>query len=169
MLQSLRYPVTLRVLREADGRYPVVAVSREEIELAFHFVNSGAPMEHHAHISLDTGYIHWVSEFNMVDEEVPDDLETSDRYIALPHKNELGLGRNLALDFAADALPDRYKDVEAIFRRKGAYRRFKDLPETEGLLDKWYEFEDAAMNKALREWCAANDIAIVETRGEPSR
>jgi hypothetical protein len=146
----------------------LVAVNRHEIELAFHFVNSGAPMEHHAYISLDTGDIHWVSEFNMVDEEVPDDLETSDRYIALPHRSELGLGRNLALDFAADALPDRYKDVEAIFRRKGAYGRFKDLLETVGLLDTWYRFEDAAMSKALRAWCAANDIAIVETRGEPS-
>jgi hypothetical protein len=146
----------------------LVTVNRDDIELAFSFVNAGAPMEHSAYVSLDTGHIYWVSVFNSIDEEVPDDLETSDRYLALPHKNELGLGRTLALDFAEGALPDRYQDVEAIFRRKGAYRRFKALLESEGLIEKWYKFEEATMGKALRDWCAANDIAIVETRGEPS-
>lgn len=143
----------------------MVAVNRDDIELAFNFVSSGAPMEHSAYISLDTGKIYWVSELSPTEEEVPEDLETSDRYMALPHKNELGLGSNLALGFAEHELPDRYQDVEAIFRRKGAYRRFKDLLESEGLLEKWYTFEEATMDKALREWCAANDIEIVETPG----
>jgi hypothetical protein len=146
----------------------LVAVNRYDIELAFAFVNSGAPMEHNAYISLDTGQIYWVSELSPIEEEVPDDLETSDRYIALPHKNELGLGRNLALGFAEDELPDRYHEVQAIFRRKGAYGRFKGLLESVGLLEKWYKFEEATLDTALREWCAANDIEIIETPGEPS-
>lgn len=146
----------------------MVAVNRYDIELAFTFVNSGAPMEHNAYISLDTGEIYWVPDLNPLEEEVPDDLETSDRYIALPHKNEFGLGRNLALRFAEDELPHRYQEVEAAFRRKGAYRRFKNLLESLGLLEKWYKFEEATFEKALREWCAANDIEIVETSGERS-
>jgi hypothetical protein len=42
-------------------------------------------MEHHAFISMDTGAIYWISELNPLEEEVPDDLETSDRYIAVQY------------------------------------------------------------------------------------
>jgi hypothetical protein len=143
-------------------RHLVVAVSRYDIELAFAFVNSDAPMMHHAYISLDTGQIYWVSELNPTEQELPDDFETSDRYIALPHKNALGLGRNLALSFAEDELPNRYREVAAIFHRKGAYHRFKNLLESVGLLEKWYKFEEAALDRALQDWCAENDVQIVE-------
>jgi hypothetical protein len=144
-------------------RHPVVAVSRYDIELAFAFVNSDAPMMHQAYISLDTGQIYWLSELNPIEQELPEDFEISDRYIALPHKNELGLGRNLALSFAADELPDRYREVAAIFHRKGAYGRFKNLLESVGLLQKWYKFEEAELDRALQEFCAENDIQIVES------
>ncbi len=30
----------------------------------------------------------------------------------------------------------------------------------EGALDKWYAFEAAAKEKALREWCAENGVAV---------
>ena len=40
-------------------------------------------MENNAYISLDTGEIYWTSELNPVEEDVPDDLETSDRYLAI--------------------------------------------------------------------------------------
>jgi hypothetical protein len=140
----------------------VVSVSRYDIELAFAFVNSDAPMMHQAYISLDTGQIYWFSELNPTEQETPEDFETSDRYIALPHKNELGLGRNLALSFAADELPDRYREVAAIFHRKGTYGRFKSLLESVGLLEKWYKFEEAALDSALQEFCAANEIQIVD-------
>lgn len=50
-------------------------------------------MEHHAFISLDTGTIYWISELNPLEKEVPEDLETSDRYLAIPHKNDLGFGQ----------------------------------------------------------------------------
>ena len=140
----------------------MVAVSRYDIELAFAFVNSDAPMMHQAYVSLDTGQIYWFSELNPTEQELPEDFETSDRYVAFPHKNELGLGRNLALSFAADELPDRYREVAAIFHRKGAYSRFKGLLASVGLLEKWYKFEEAALDKALQEFCAANDIQIVE-------
>lgn len=122
-------------------------------------------MEHSAYISLDTGEIHWVSELASVDEELPDDLD-SGRYIAVPHKNDLDLGRNLAFRFAAQEMADSYDRVRGIFQRKGAYGRFKDLLDTKGLLEKWYRFEAEANDKALREWCAENDIQIIEKSGQ---
>lgn len=39
--------------------------------------------ENAAYISLDTGTIYWLSD--ELDEETPPDLETSDRYLEIPH------------------------------------------------------------------------------------
>ncbi|WP_353817004.1 hypothetical protein [Mesorhizobium sp.] len=60
-------------------------------------------------------------------EELPDDVEDSERYIAIPDKRELDLGKPLVLTFARHHLPDDYDKVREIFSRAGAYARFKDL------------------------------------------
>jgi hypothetical protein len=145
----------------------MVNVKYEDLSEAFDFVSFAAPIEHEAYISLDTGAIFWVSALDSLDEEVPDDLETSDRYIAVPHKNDLDLGSVLALRFAAEALPDQYARVERFFDHRGAYARFKELLAKEGLLDKWYAFEAVATERALKDWCAEHDIHVIESK-EPS-
>jgi hypothetical protein len=61
----------------------VVAVKFDDLSLAFYFVGSAAPTQNNAYISLDTGQIYFTSELSPLDEEVPDDLETSDRYVSL--------------------------------------------------------------------------------------
>jgi hypothetical protein len=110
----------------------MVTVRYDDLSLAFDFISSAPPMEHEAYVSLDTGEVYWRSEFSdAFDEDVPDDLETSNRYLAVPHKNELDLGRNLALRFVAEELPESHDQVEGFFRRQGAYSRFKDLLERE--------------------------------------
>ena len=83
-----------------------VTVKFDDLSLAFDFVGSAAPGENNAYICLDTGQIYCTSELSPLDEEVPDDLETSDRYLLLPHKTELDLGKGLALRFTASELPD---------------------------------------------------------------
>ena len=90
-------------------------------------------------------------------------MKTSDRYIAIPHKNDLDLGNNLALRFAEEQLPHRYATVETFFRHRGAYARFKDLLAEERCLDQWYQFEAECTERALREWCAANQIDVAAT------
>jgi hypothetical protein len=146
----------------------MVAVKYEDLSMAFDFVNFGGPMEHAAYISLDNGAICWISEDNPTEEEVPEDLETSDRYISIPHKNDLDLGADLALRFATDELPERYDRIEQFFRHQGAYGRFKELLAAEGRLDRWYQFETQATERALREWCAANGIRVIESNHESS-
>ena len=71
-----------------------VSVNAEELRTTFEFVSFGAPLEHSAYICVDTGkiYCHSISA-GLEEEDLPEDLETSDRYIAVPHKNDLGLGR----------------------------------------------------------------------------
>ena len=140
----------------------MVTVKYDDLSAAFDFVSLAAPLEHHAFISLDTGTIYWISELNPLEEEVPEDLETSDRYLAIPHKNDLDLGSDLALRFTAEELPGRYARVEESFRHRGAYARFKDLLVSEDCLDKWYAFEADSTERALKNWCAENDIDVIE-------
>jgi hypothetical protein len=64
----------------------MVSVKYDEISAAFAFVSFAAPMEHQAYVCLETGAIYWVSELNPLEEEVPDDLGESGRYIAMPDR-----------------------------------------------------------------------------------
>jgi hypothetical protein len=140
-----------------------VMIDRTELRLAYEFVSTGGFGENKAYLSLDTGKIHLVSDFGdvMEEDEPPDDVETSDRYLAIPHKNELDLGRDLVLRFVERELPGDIDTVEDMFRRKGAYRNFKDLLEERDVLQKWYDFEDRETEEALREWCEENGIKVV--------
>jgi Uncharacterised protein family (UPF0158) len=142
----------------------MVAVGYAELLDAFYFVSAAAPVEHHAFLDRTTGKIYWVAEG--IDAELPEHLDHGDRYIAIPHKHALDLGTNLALRFAAAELPGKYARIEASFRRRGAYARFKDTLADEGLLDKWYAFEAEAVASALREWCEDNGIQLIEDPGK---
>lgn len=147
----------------------MVAIRFADLSAAFEFVSYAAPMEHSAYVSLETGAIYLISDANPIEEaDLPADLETSDRYVAIPHKNDLDLGARLALRFAEGHLPHRYASVEGFFRHRGAYARFKDLLEAEGCLQKWYAFEEEYTERALREWCKANQIEIAEDGAEQS-
>ncbi len=136
-----------------------MAIEFRDIMDAFDFVSFGQMYEHQAFLDKATGKIVWHSEFGDNEEELPDDID-DERYIELPHKNELGVGKHLVFDFANEYLPSEVEEIELVFRRKGAYSRFKLLLERKGVLDKWYEFEGKAQEKALREWCEENAIQI---------
>ena len=138
----------------------MVAIKYADLLDAFEFVSFGAPFESSAFICADTGAIYCTSDTLELDEEVPDDLETSERYIAIPHKNDLNLGRDLVLSFVDQALPDDLGTVAGFFRRKGAYSRFKQLLESRRVLDAWFAFEAHAVEAALRQWCEDNSIQL---------
>lgn len=93
---------------------------------------------------------------------VPEDIDVGDRYVAVPDKRDLGLGKPLALDFARTHLPEQFEQVQGIFSRRGAYARFKDLLERHDSLDAWYQWEQDMTRQALREWCEDNDIQLAE-------
>ena len=128
---------------------------------AFDFVSFAQMFEHQAILDKESGKIYWHSEVGDNEEELPEDID-EDKYIGIPHRNELNLGKALVLDFALEYLPDEVGKIETIFRRKGAYSKFKYLLENRNLLDKWYEFEADAQEKALREWCEERGIEIQE-------
>ena len=136
------------------------AVPFDKILEAFEFVSFGPAEEHHAYLCLETGKIYWHSELGDDSEELPEDIDDAEKYVAIPHKNDLDLGKNLAIDFVDEFLPDDVNDVARMFSRRGAYSTFKNLLERRGLLPRWYEYETAAQEKALREWCTGQGIEI---------
>ena len=131
------------------------------IEDAFFFISMGEMYMNSAILCIKTGRIFYTSDLGDSD-ELPEDIDNDpDKYIDIPHKNELNLGKVLVINFTSIHMPDNMEKVQSIFRKKGAYSRFKDLLETKGLLEKWYDFEEEQQKNALIEWCRENNI---ETR-----
>jgi hypothetical protein len=52
--------------------------------------------------------------------------------------------------------------VRRLFGHRGAYASFKQLLARRGVLDQWYDFEQKATERALREWCEINSIALTD-------
>jgi hypothetical protein len=155
-------------------------VSWNDLLLAFDFV-SGAPMaEHQAFLCKTSGRIYWRSDSSDEWDELAEDIEGSekaaadetdklsndiedeDKYLAIPDKRELDLGKPLALDFASEFLPEDFANVRRMFSKRGAYANFKALLARRRALERWYDFEAKATEKALRAWCEANSIEIAE-------
>lgn len=137
-----------------------MAATFKDIEDAFDFVNFGQLGEHEAYLNIHTGETFWYSEFGDNEEELPEDIDDENKYIALPDKNDLHLGKRLVLSFVYKYLPEEAEKIEAIFHRKGAYSKFKSILERKGIIDNWYDYENAAQEKALREWCKLNSVTI---------
>ena len=127
---------------------------------AFEFANFGGSSGSYAYVDLETGQTYWVADEMEQLEELPDDIETSDRYLLLPDKRDLELGRNLAFVFAEEFLPKEYENVVDCFRKNGAYGRFKDLLDRHHALAQWHDYEAKQTEVALREWCRQNDIQL---------
>ncbi len=132
----------------------------EDIEQAFDFVSFGSYGDHSALLDKSSGKIYWHSEFGDLD-EIPEEICESENVIEIPHKNDLGLGNQLVFDFVRSNIPDDYEQVRDIFSRHGAYARYKDFLESKGMLQFWYDFENAAQEKALRDWCKDKGIKLV--------
>ena len=131
----------------------------DTIEEAFIFVSAAPPYEHTAVVHRVTGETFYASDMAGYD-EIPEDAEGSDDYLWIPHKNELDLGKPLVIDFVRGRFPDLIDPVLTIFRRKGAYGRFKDLLEQKDLLEEWYAFEQGKTREALLRWSEENGVVL---------
>ena len=80
------------------------------------------------------------------------------KYLAIPDKREIGLGKPLALDFAREFLPGDFDEVRYMFSKKKAYSKFRALLIRRNVLERWYDFESKATERALREWCEFNSV-----------
>lgn len=53
----------------------------------------------------------------------------------------------------------KYSDIENAFLFV-SMARFKDLLESKGQLEAWYDFESKATEVAICDWCKVNDFSL---------
>jgi len=131
-----------------------------DIENAFMYVAAAMYGMNSAVLYKNTGKLLYRSDMAGIDEIEDEDNLDRDQCIEIPHKNDLGLGRNLVFEFVEEYLPNDYDRVRQMFRRKGAYSNYKALLERRGLLEKWYDIENSREEQALRRWCKENEIEL---------
>jgi hypothetical protein len=135
--------------------------SFENILHAFEFVSSAPVDENQAILNCKTGEI--VYKTGMLDEEeFPEEVEASDNFVWIPHRDDLDLGRGLVLDFVELSMPKERKTVKRLFRfwRKNAMAGFLALLERIGKLDEWRAFEKQETRYALLDWCDDNEVEV---------
>lgn len=132
-------------------------ISFSDIYDAFIFVSSDSYGMNTAVLCKDTGQILYRSEMGGFDEIGEEDLDW-DTCVDIPHKNDLDLGQHLVFEFVEIHLPNEYDHVRQIFRKRGAYGRFKDVLESKELLETWHEFVNQREQQGLKQWCIENGI-----------
>lgn len=140
---------------------PKPSVNFDDLESALHWVSAAAPSENAAYVSRETSRIFYSSIRYDTDDDLPEDVDDATLYCAVPHKNDLDLGRDLAYRYVEEKLPQEYRTVREYFHRRGAYARYKDLLERSGHLEAWYEYERSATESALLAWAEACGLDVV--------
>ncbi|MGX4640789.1 hypothetical protein [Massilia sp. SYSU DXS3249] len=135
-------------------------VDADDLEDAVLIVSeSGTPDK--AWVSLDTGQVHIRSElFAGESAPLPDDIDSSPRYVPVPHMRTLNLGLELVFDFADAAMEKDADRVRQMFRRPDAYRHFSELVGERGLTDRWHDFREAQTRAVLAGWCAEHGLQL---------
>lgn len=121
--------------------------------------------ENVVYLCRQTGQTFWRSDFPDFEElqdELPDDIEDETKYIQVPNKYDLDLGKALVFHFVREVLPGDYDDVHDFMGQRGGYRKFRALVQRRDVLERWHAFEAEATHKALRDWCEVNEIELTE-------
>ncbi len=144
-----------------------MGVRFEDLFEAFAFVTGGGFIEHRAFVHRESGEVlFWSDDLEWFDDDPPEGVEYPDdlgpEWIEVPNPGHLDLGRALVRRFVEAHIPDEARTVEGFFRRKGAYRRFKNFLYDRGLLETWYRFEEEAQRSALRQWARDEGLTLVE-------
>ena len=138
----------------------MVSVKYSDLDMAVDFVSSDVLLGASAYICRETGKVWYESDDLSEEEELPDNVGDTNKYAEVPDKRDLDLGKRLVLSFASQELPNQYEKIESIFRRSGAYSRFKDFLRDHGALEAWYKHEESATRKALCAWAKEEGFEI---------
>jgi hypothetical protein len=134
-----------------------------ELEDAHRWADGG-DLSYVAWICRATGRIYLQDESGEtgLDEPLPEDIDDEARYVQVPDARDLDLGTALVFEFTAQCMPNAYDEVRQMFRKRGAYSRFRSLIERNGQLQAWYEFQEQATEKALRSWATENGFEVTD-------
>jgi len=86
-----------------------------------------------------------------------------DEFLALPSKYELDEYALMERFSAAVDPPSVSTKLLRAIQGRGAFRRFKDTAAEHGLLERWYDYRQSALEEFLAEWLTENGFEF--TRG----
>lgn len=132
----------------------------DDLEEALYWVSASNAFEAAAFVSRTSGRIYFRGPDGPVEDDFPDDIEDGTEYLAVPHKNDLDLGRDLVFRFMSERAPRLEPQVRDLFRRRGAYQQYKGLLQRHRLLDDWHAYERDATRLALEGWARDNGLAL---------
>ena len=124
-------------------------VNVDDFEFAMEFVSCDH-FDSEAYIDAESGTVYCSGEG--IDDPLPNDIYENKKYLEIPTKHDLELGKPLVLRFTALEMPNQVDSVYSIFKKRGAYANFKALLDTLNLTEKWYDFEKSATQQAILEW-----------------
>lgn len=133
-------------------------ISRDDLHLAVEHVTGGGVYGAEAYIDLQTGAV--LLGGDDMEPPLPRNVRTAKRYLPVPSRKELGLGRDDALAFAEQHAPQMLRLAEAMFNGPGAFQRFKALMHDAGLLPQWHAHQDARLWEALEEWVVEEGLQL---------
>ena len=144
-----------------------MAVNLHDLWLAYETQNmahdGGSEPGAGAWLDRETGTLITYSGDGIFDDELPDDIDDNPRYVPLPTRRDLDLGRELALDFMREHSPDEWKWALDTLRRRGGWHRFKDHLEEIGLIKTWYDYQERRTNEALKAWCEKQGVEVEDS------
>lgn len=136
-----------------------MAVSLSDLELALDLASFDSLVgDYFVYVDRKSGQLYYDNDGS--EDEIPEDIDDEKKYLLIPEKQDLDLGKRLVLNFASEYLPAQFDEVYAIFNRKGAYQRYKALLTDLGKLEDWYKYETEKTKEALVQWCKENDIEV---------
>ncbi|MCG9628396.1 UPF0158 family protein [Vibrio mediterranei] len=128
-----------------------MTLSLSDLESAIEFASDGTSLGSEVFIDRHSGVLHYIGDG--VEEPMPDDLRSNDKYIQVPTMQELCLGRTTAIRFARDYIPEDYNLICSYFNNRGAFAKFKAQIEYRGKLEDWYQYQERAFRMAVINWC----------------
>lgn len=139
------------------------SVALDELIFALDWVSDLSCTGNMAFVCRESGRVFMTSEEDFGAELEPDlplDLDDETKYAIVPTRQDLRLGKRLAVRFVQTSLPARLEETHTMFAARGAYARFKDMLESEQALEAWYAFEAEAVERSLREWAESETLVV---------
>lgn len=102
-----------------------------------------------------TGEFYWYSDFGDRDDR---DLDEEEGWLRLPSQRDANEYEMMS-DFTDTVRNSRKREqLEIALSGKGAFRRFKDAVDREGVAEAWYAFRDRRYLEFARDWCDDEEV-----------
>lgn len=140
-----------------------VSVAMDDLLQALDWVSDLSSTDNMAFVCRESGRVFMTSEEDFgveLEPDLPLDIDDETKYAVVPTRQDLRLGKRLAVRFVQTSLPARLEETYTMFAARGAYARFKDMLESEQALEAWYAFEAEAVERSLREWAESEMLVV---------